>query len=175
MTVTAPVLCFEAAASSAASPTTVYDVLADVSTHLVWAGEQSPYKSFKLLTLTAPSGAAHVGDTFTSTGDSGSTGIFHDRSRVTAAESGKVFAFETTSRLERKRGKDWDVVFTHVYDLQPEGQGTRVDYSCEVRPQTYRPYWLKPVVKQLTRLGTQRWMTQNLGNLARLAETRLRA
>ncbi len=169
MTTTEPVLTFDADITTAVPAEVLYDVLALVPTHLSWAGEQAKHKTFKLLTLEAPAEVATVGTTFSSTGENGN-GVFHDRSTVTLADPGKGFAFETASHLDRKRGKGWDVQFRHRYELSESAEGTRVHYTCEVRPGNYVPYWLKPGVKQVVRFGTRGWMRDNLTNLARLAE-----
>jgi hypothetical protein len=89
---------------SLASPGDVYDVISDLLAHLEWSGERASDDTFKLLGLQAPPGAATVGTTFTSSG-ANHNGTFHDRSVVTEASRPSVFAIETDSRLDRKRGR----------------------------------------------------------------------
>jgi uncharacterized protein YndB with AHSA1/START domain len=168
-TTTKPVLTFRSEITSAASPEAVYDALVDLRSHLRWAGQEAKHKSFKLLTIQAPSEPARVGTTFSSTGENGN-GVFHDSSTVTEAEPGRRFAFDTSSELDRKHGKRWQVRFRHDYVLEPTPEGTRIRYSCEIRPQNYVPYWLKPGVKQLVKLSAGGWIRDNLRNLDRLAE-----
>ena len=74
-------------ATSRASAETVYAVLADLSTHTVWAGERQG-KRTRLLTIDAPAGPAVVGTEFSSTG-SDPMGSFSDRSVVTEATTGE--------------------------------------------------------------------------------------
>ena len=166
-----PVIEFEASVTSAASPDVVYGVLADPSTHLVWAGEQAT-QSFKLLTLEAPKGTATVGTRFTSTGGNSKDGssTFHDESVVTEATAPSLFGFVTNSQLVRKHRKPWQVTFVHRYDVQRDGDVTRIGYTCRVYPVNYRPYWLHPVARPLTRVAVNKMVTKNLANLALMTE-----
>ena len=100
---TKPALRFHVSVASEASPAALYDALADLGTHLEWAGKEAPRKSFRLLSMDAPSRLAAVGDTFASSGDNGN-GTFHDRSVVVEADPGLRFGFDTDSTLERKHG-----------------------------------------------------------------------
>jgi hypothetical protein len=52
---------------SAAPPDVVYDVLADLPSHMEWGGKRQ-YKMFRLLSLDAPTGPAQSGTVYTSTG-----------------------------------------------------------------------------------------------------------
>src|SRR5882762_6040458 len=90
-----PIVTFHASGTSTASPEDVYELLADPSTHLEWAGKQAPNKAFKLLSLDAPKGRASVGTTWASTGANNKNGsmTFHDRSVVTEADAPNKFAF----------------------------------------------------------------------------------
>jgi hypothetical protein len=174
--VTAPeaerLLRFAASVRTSASPHAVYDVLADVRTHLVWAGTQAPNKGFRLMTLDAPDEPATVGTEFASTGagNAKETDVFHDRSTVTEAVPGRVFAFGTDARLERGHGKTWLTRFEHRYELLPDASGTRIEYTCDVMRGSYRPYWLHPVMRPMTRAMVTRMITKHVANLARLAE-----
>lgn len=167
-TITKPVITFRSEISSDAAPEALYDVLARIPTHLVWGGEQSPHETFRLLSLDAPDRLATAGTTFRSTGENGN-GTFHDSSTVIESVPGLVFAFETVSHLDRKHGRGWDVRFLHRYSLAAAAAGSRLRYTCEVRPQNYVPYWLKPGVKHLVRVTMSRWIGQNLTNLSQLA------
>lgn len=113
---------------SLASPGDVYDVISDLLAHLEWSGERASDDTFKLLGLQVPPGAATVGTTFTSSG-ANYNGTFHVRSVVTEASRPSVFAIETDSRLDRKRGKTWHVHFVHRYDIEPDGSGSRITYT----------------------------------------------
>jgi hypothetical protein len=165
-----PILTFEATSGSEASCEAVYDVLADPSTHLTWAGHQSPEKGFRLLSLDAPGGRASVGSSFTSTGANGSKMTFLDHSVVIEAIPSSRFAFETQSRLPRVHRPEWSARFEHRYGIEPDGKGSLIRYSCEVYPLSYRPWWLHPLMRPMTRKMVSRMMAANLENLARMAE-----
>ncbi len=154
-----------------ASPEVVYDVIADLRNHLEWSGERASSETFKLLSLDAPEGPATVGTTFTSTG-SGGKDTFHDRSVVTEATRPHRFVIETHARMERKRAEPWEAHFSHRYDIQPEGDGSRIVYTETVERVNYVPYWLKPGVRTIFRPLVNRADRKQLQNLARLAEER---
>jgi hypothetical protein len=169
MSQTPPILTFRVSVLSTASPEAVYDVLSDLRMHLDWAGEQAPDKAFRLLTMDAPSRPVTVGDRFSSSG-ANINGTFHDRSTVVQAERGMRFGFDTESTLERKHGKTWRARFGHRYALGRSNDGAVVSYTCEVRPQNYVPYWLRPGMRPVTRVMVQRAMRRDLANLAKMAE-----
>ena len=167
-----PIITFSATVRSEAAPAAVYELLATPATHLQWAGTQAPDKAFRLLTLDAGAGPAAVGATFVSTGAGDKSGsmTFHDTSTVTEATPSSAFAFETDAELVRKRRPAWHARFVHRYALQPAGTGTVVTYTCQVFPLNYRPYWLHPLVRPMTRRMIPRSMRKNMENLARMAE-----
>ena len=86
-----------------ARPETVYDILADLWSHLEWAGaRQSP--DYRLLTIDAPDGPARVGTVFTSTGTlPGSKLHWEDRSEVTVADRPSAFDFITEGEVAARR------------------------------------------------------------------------
>jgi len=163
-------ITFGAAATTRAHRQSVLDVLLDLPAHLEWAGTRSPQKKFRLLSLDAQAAPASVGTRFSSTG-ANMNGTFHDTSVVTVAES-YTFEFETKSRLDRKHGAELLVNFVHHYDLEPDGAGSRIVYSCRALSGNYVPYWLKPGMRALTRSMINRSMTRQLRLLAELAEGR---
>lgn len=156
---------------SKALPEMVFDVITDLTAHLEWSGERATDDSFKLLTLEASQATASVGTTFTSTG-ANFNGTFHDRSVVTESARPNRFTIETDARLDRKRGKTWEVHFEHRYDVQPDGGGSRIVYTESIQRLNYVPYWLKPGVRSLFRPLVNRADRKQLSNLARLAEER---
>jgi hypothetical protein len=164
-------LRFHSTAASSASPQAVYDVLADLRTHLSWGGPGSANDSQCLISVDAPPGLATVGTSFTSTGRAGKD-TFHDRSTVTTAVPGQRFGFSTQSRLERRRKAAWQAVFTHDFQLTSTATGSALSYTCAVHPVNYVPYWLQPGLKVLTRAMVTRIMTKNVRSLVRLAESR---
>jgi polyketide cyclase/dehydrase/lipid transport protein len=163
-----PALTFHVSVASKASPAALYDALADLGTHLEWAGKEAPRKSFRLLSMDAPSRLATAGDTFSSSGDNGN-GTFHDRSVVVEADPGRRFGFDTDSTLDRKHGKVWKARFAHRYTIEATGTGSVLTYDGEVRPQNYVPYWLRPVVRRMTRTMVNRMIRSNLENLSKAA------
>ncbi|HEY7282750.1 MAG TPA: SRPBCC family protein, partial [Actinomycetota bacterium] len=165
---TEPALTFHVSVRSDASPGALYDTLADLTTSLEWGGKDAPRKTFRLLSMDAPSRLAKVGDTFTSSGENGN-GTFHDRSSVVEADPGRRFGFDTDSTFERTHGKTWYARFAHRYTIEPSGTGSVLAYDGEVRPQNYVPYWLRPVVRRMTRVMVNRMIRANLVNLARRA------
>ena len=113
-------------ATSSAPSESVYELITDLRAHLIWSGERASDDKFKLLTLDAPKGPATTGATFTSTG-ANFNGTFHDRSVVTEASRPHRFIIETDARLERNRGKSWEVHFVHRYDTSsPSGMVRRL-------------------------------------------------
>jgi hypothetical protein len=81
-----------------------------------------------------------------------------------------AFAFTTEAKLVRKHRPTWEARFLHRYELEPDGSGSVVTYTCEVYPLNYRPYWLHPLMRPATGVMVPRAMRKNLENLARMAE-----
>jgi len=161
----------QTAASSAAPPAAVFDVIADLDAHLEWSGNRAADDTFKLLTLDASDRSATVGTTFESTG-ANYNGTFHDRSVVTEATRPTRFTIATDAHLDRTRGKPWDAHFVHRYDIEPEGDGTRITYTETIERVNYVPYWLKPIVRSAFKPLVNAADRKQLTNLARLAEER---
>ena len=156
---------------SRAKPDVVYDVVSDLRAHIVWSGERAEDPAFKLLSLEAPDGRAVVGTTFTSTG-ANFNGTFNDRSVVSEASPPNRFVIDTDARLDRKRGRPWEVHFEHRYDIAPEGTGSRITYTETISRLNYVPYWLKPWMRPISKVVINRADRKQLANLARLAEER---
>jgi polyketide cyclase/dehydrase/lipid transport protein len=157
--------------TSTAPPEAVSDTIADLRNHLEWSGERASGEKFKLLSLEAPGGPAAVGTTFESSG-AAENGTFHDRSVVTEASRPRSFVIETDARLERRRGRTWEVHFVHRYDIEPEGDGSRIVYTETAERANYVPYWLHPLIRPIFRPYVNRADRKQLSNLARLAEER---
>jgi hypothetical protein len=157
--------------TSKASPEVVFDTISDLRAHLEWSGARASDDNFKLMSLDAPDGPATVGTAFTSTGTA-ENGTFQDRSVVTEASRPIRFVIETDSRLDRKRGRAWEVHFSHRYDIEPEGDGSRIAYTEIVERVNYVPYWLQPWMRPIFRIMVNRADVRQLSNLARLAEER---
>jgi hypothetical protein len=165
-----PIVTFRVSVSSKATPDQVYAVLADPSTHAQWAGTDAPDQAFAIIDMDSPPGRAKAGTTFTSRGANGKM-IFHDRNVVTEAIAPHRFAFDTQSHLVRRRKTAWQAKFVHRYDIVKDGTGSRVDYTCQVFPLNYRPFWLHPAIRPATKVMVPRFIAKNMNNLARLAES----
>lgn len=169
MDTSAPILIFDISVRVNAAPEVTFGVLADPRTHLEWAGSQASRDDFKLLTVEAADGPARPGSVFTSTGAS-AMGVFHDRSEITEVTAPGAFAFTTDSELVRKHRPAWKAWYEHRYEISPDPAGSRVRYTARVFPLNYRPYWLHPLARPMTRMMITRFMTANLHRLAQLAE-----
>jgi hypothetical protein len=149
----------------------VFDVITDLRAHLEWSGERAADDSFKLLTVDAPHGAAIVGTEFSSTG-ANFNGTFHDRSVITVADRPRVFVIDTDAHLDRRHGKPWDVHFEHRYDVEPDGDSSRIVYTETIQRVNYVPYWLQWWMRPLSKTLINKADNKQLANLARLAEER---
>ena len=76
----------------------VYTLLAEIRSHLEWAGTRQPKQNFRLLSIEAPEGLASVGTEFSSAG-ADPMGRFADSSVVTEASRPGLFEFVTEARL----------------------------------------------------------------------------
>jgi hypothetical protein len=161
----------QTSATSGAPPEVVYATIADLRNHIDWSGERAADEKFKLLTLDAPDGPAAVGTRFASSG-SAENGTFNDRSEVTVAAPPTAFVIETDAHLDRKRGKPWDAHFVHRYDIERDGDGSKITYTELIERVNYVPYWLQPVIRSVFRVYVNRADRKQLANLARLAEER---
>ena len=115
-------------ATCAADVETVYDLLADLPSHLRWAGsDQSRW--FRILSLDAPSGPASAGTVFTTTGTIPmSFRGWRDRSTVTVAERPSTFEFATDATAGS--GESAMLArYLHRYGLEAMAGGCRVTYT----------------------------------------------
>jgi hypothetical protein len=161
-------------ATSAAGPDTVYDLLADLSSHLVWAGERQSRKT-RLLTIDAPTGPAVVGTEWRSTG-SDPMGTFSDRSVVTEATPGNAFEFVTEARLTTKKGRSSEWTNVERYELEPVAAGCRIVSTSRVTRISELPGMVAlfnvPVLRALGLKVSARVSRRTVRNLARMAEER---
>jgi uncharacterized protein YndB with AHSA1/START domain len=161
-------------ATSRARPEIVYAVLADLSTHTVWAGERQG-KSTRLLTIDAPAGPAVVGTEFRSTG-ADPMGTFSDRSVVTEATPGKAFEFVTEARLTTKKGIATDWTNTERYELEPTAVGCRIVCTSRVTRISELHGMLRvfntPGVRAVGLKVSAKVSRRSVRNLAHLAEER---
>jgi hypothetical protein len=111
-----------------APPEVVYDLLADLGTHLTWAGTQQS-SDFRLLSLEAPAGPATAGTIFSSTGTIPmSSRRFEDRSKVTVAERPHTFEFVTNATVHRTE-RSMEATYRHRYEIAPTSGGSMVTYE----------------------------------------------
>jgi hypothetical protein len=86
-----------------ASPEAVFDVLADLNTHMQWAGRRQ-WKMFRLLSLEAPPGLAQAGTMFESVGKIPMMSTrWLNRNTVTKADRPPVFEMTTEGRIPWRR------------------------------------------------------------------------
>lgn len=161
--------------ASGAPAEVVYDLLADIRSHMEWAGRMQPKKKFRLLSIEAPQGPASVGIEFASTG-ADAMGTFADTSVVTEATRPGVFEFVTEARLTTKKGKVVEWTNVHRYELAPQRDGCRIAYSLRVAriselPGTLAMYNL-PGLRSLGLKISGSYARKGVRNLARLAEER---
>ena len=163
-----------AGVSTRASAEAVYDVLADVGSHLRWAGEMQREKN-RLLSVDAPEGPATVGTEFTTTGVA-PEGRYADRSVVTDASRPSVFEFVTEAHLETKKGKMADVTYVNRYEITPASDGTRISSTIRTVRASALPGPLAMLniglLAPLVRKGSEGMVRRGLQNLAAVAEER---
>jgi hypothetical protein len=156
-----------------APPDVVYDLLADLATHMTWGGKQQT-SDFRLLSLEAPAGSATAGTTFTSTGSIPmSSRRWEDRSKVTAAERPDTFEFVTTACARGTR-RSMEATYRHRFEIAATPGGSKVSYSMTQLTMSNPLLRLGlPVVRTLTwRLGIPFMAGRGFRNLVASAEQR---
>ncbi len=166
-----PVLRFEASCPAPAE--SVYDLLADLRSHLEWAGQRQ-LETTRLLILQAPPGSAGVGTEFLSTGSDGKVARWSDRSVVTEATRPEVFEFVTEGRREGKPGsRPWLSTAVHRYELASEPIGCRVTYTQELTRLVGAPrVLLAPGISRIVFRISAKYMRRGFDALLALAEER---
>jgi hypothetical protein len=156
-----------------ARPETVYDLLSDLRTHLVWGGERQR-SDFRLLTLNAPPGVAQTGTTFSSTGTIPmSRSHWEDRSAVTAAEAPALFEFVTEGRVKGRR--TMTSRWRSRYEIQAAGAGCVVTHRLSLLSVENPVLRLRPPMRSMTfKFGIPMFSGRGLRNLLKLAEQRER-
>jgi len=120
---------------------TIYDLLADLRTHMDWGGSWHPSKTQRLQSMDAPEGPATVGVEFWSIGTT-TAGSWHDRSRVTEARRPSLFEFVTNGVLRDSQGRDrMSLRATHRYELAADGVTavTAVTYALSAQMTLHTP------------------------------------
>jgi hypothetical protein len=155
-----------------ARPEAVYDVLADLQTHLEWGGARQR-RDFRLLSLDASRGPASVGTAFSSTGTIPmSMRRWEDRSTVMVADPPRIFELTTEARAGVQRAMT--ARYRHRYEISPEAAGSRVTYTLTQLAIANPMLRLAlPGIRQLTwRMGIPMLASRGLRNLVALAEER---
>jgi hypothetical protein len=113
-----------------ASCEAVYDLLADLKSHLEWGGRRHPRTSQRMISIEAPDGPATVGVEFQSTGAT-SGRPWHDRSKIIVALRPSVFEFATEGRQENPENGPIEAAWVHRYEIKPREKGCTVSYRGE--------------------------------------------
>ena len=161
--------------ASGAPAEVVYDLIADIRTHLEWAGTRQPKEHFRLLSIEAPEGPALVGTEFNSTG-ADPMGRFTDSSVVTEASRPGLFEFVTEARLSMKKGKVVDWTNIHRYEIATSIDGCLISYTLRVVRISELPGEMAMFrIRGLRSVGLKisgSFARRGVRNLARLAEER---
>jgi len=155
----------------AAQPAAVYDLLADLRSHLRWAGtEQSG--DFRLLSMDAPAGPAVAGTVFATTGTIPMLGMrWEDRSTVTVADRPSTFEFTTEARAGHG-DKAMSARYVHRYEIAQTQAGCSVTYTM-TQEQINNPFLrlALPVMRQMMwSMGIPMFAGRGLRNLLKDAE-----
>ena len=162
------------AGASRARPEQVYDVLADLRSHLERAGNRQ-FKSFRLLSLDAPGGPTEPGTRFTSTGRIPmNRARFDNRNTVTKADWPRLFAITTESTIAWRKRAHGEGTFVNTFEISPDGDGSRVVYRSEQLRFREPPWGLRyPLLRSVAyRIWIPIWSRRGFRNLLRMAEER---
>lgn len=166
-----PETMFEAACR--ASPEQVFGLLADLQSHLEWAGErQSP--TTRLLTMEAPAGQARVGTEFQTTGSDGKVARWADRSVVTEATPSRAFEFVTDGVRHGRPGRTpMEATTVHRYETSSAGEGCRVTYRGQITRHAGFPAIVRvPFIGRLLVAYSAKYMRRGFDGLVAVAEMR---
>ncbi len=159
---------------SLAPAQTVYALLAEPRSHVVWGGERQGKKS-RLLSVETTDEIVTVGSEFSTTG-ADPMGRFADRSVVTEADAPRLFEFVTEARLTTKKGDVADWTNIHRYEITSTDEGCQIVYSLRVARISALPGMLRwfnvPVLGAVMIKAAASLPKKGLRNLARMAEER---
>jgi hypothetical protein len=166
-----PVVRFEGSCRAPAE--VVFELLADLQSHLDWAGQRQR-ETTRLLTLAAPPGPAGVGVEFRSTGSDGKVARWSDRSVVTEATRPEVFEFVTDGHRQGKPGRrPWRCTAVHRYVIAPKAGGCKVTYTEVLTRLDGAPWLLRtPGVNRIVLRVSAKYMRRGFDGLLALAEER---
>lgn len=157
-----------------ARPEDVYDLLADLRTHLEWGGKRQ-FRSFRLLSLDAPEGPAQSGTEFTSTGRIPmNRARWDNRNTVTKADRPRVFEITTEGTIAWRSGAPGSGTFIHRFEIEPRGLASVVTYVSKQLRFRNPPWGLRyPLLRNITyRVWIPIWYGRGFRNLLRMAEER---
>jgi hypothetical protein len=154
----------------------VYGLLADLSSHLEWAGNLQS-QTFQLLSMDAPDGPATVGTEFRTTGADGKKATWTDRSVVTEAIRPSVFEFVTEGRRDGRAGREpFRSTTVHRYEIAARPRGSYVTYTAELTrftgPRSVVRMARAPVIGTLLWRMAGTYLRKGFDNLLALAEER---
>ena len=152
----------------------VYDLLADLSTHIEWGGSWHPSRTQRLQSMEAPNGPATVGVEFWSVGTT-SAGSWHDRSRVTSATRPELFEFVTDGMLRDREGVDRMLLHAvHRYEIADTPGDATISYflSADMTLQALPGDAHSRLPLVIFNLLVPAVIERGIRNLARMAEDR---
>ncbi|HEX6873077.1 MAG TPA: SRPBCC family protein [Micromonosporaceae bacterium] len=154
-----------------APPAAVYDVLANLETHLDWAGRKQRH-GFQLTELRSE-GPMRTGAEFTSVGSMPMTRTrWQDHSVVVQADRAAVIEFHTDGVAVWPSGRRTEARWEHRYDIEPATDGTRVIYRLRRASMTNPPLRMRlPLMATAThRVMIPFLCRRGFSNLLRAAE-----
>ena len=160
-------------ARSDASPAAVYDVLADLSTHLDWAGKRQ-HRGFRLLSVSGV-GPLEAGTEFTSVGSIPMARTrWENQNEVTEARRPEVVEIRTEAVAVWRSGERTEAVYEHRYQIVPDGTGSRVTYRMRQTAIENPPRRMRlPMMRTMTHRVMIPWFCKRgFTNLLRSAERR---
>jgi uncharacterized protein YndB with AHSA1/START domain len=156
-----------------APPEAIYELLADVRSHLEWGGNRGK-KNFRLTGVEVGETPAREGTEWTSTGIA-PDGTFRDRSIVIEASHPSVFEFHTDAHVSFKKGGEGDWKIVNRYEVRPEGAGSLVTYTQRVTHATVlgpMKMLLNPILAGVGRMMVGGLVKPAMQNLASMAKER---
>jgi hypothetical protein len=151
----------------------VYDVLADPSTHLDWAGKRQ-HRGFRLLSLRG-TGPLETGTEFTSVGSIPmALARWENQNEVVEARRSDVLEFHTDAVAVWRSGERTEASYEHRYEIVPDGKGSRVVYRLRQTAIDDPPLRMRlPLMRTMTHRVMIPWFCRRgLANLMRSAERR---
>jgi hypothetical protein len=161
---------------SEAPPRVVYDLLADLSSHLEWGGRRQS-KTFRLLSIDAPPGPAEVGTVFESVGRIPmNSSQWHNHNTVTKADRPSAFEITTEARIPWSKRAPGEGTFVNRFDIEEEGAGSRVSYTNRQLRFRNPPWGLRyPLMRSITaRVWVPIWYRRGFLKLLGMADERAR-